>query len=162
MNSLEQGKNAMSPEETTSGNDVHYRSEEDRKMAWTRGNGVKHFMQMELDSCRDGLLWLIRYHNCAADICPEKEYPRRPLPIPPDYIENLQRRLEKPMNGILPPTLTMILKTYYLLPVRQAPVHPQQKVVSPYSQEEQLETSLEVQPDGMTGKHGEGECNSLE
>ena len=131
-------------------------------MAWMRGKGAKLFMQMELDNCRDELLWLIRCHNCAADNCPEKEHPRRPLPIPPDYINNLQRRLEKPLNVVLPPTLTMILKTYYLLPVRQAPVHPQQQVVSSYSQKEQLETQLEVQPDDMTGKHRDGECNPLE
>ena len=56
----------------------------------------------------------------------------------------------------------MILKTYFPLPVRQAPVDPQQQETSSCSQEEQSETSFEVQPDDMTGKHWDGEHNPLE
>ena len=63
------------------------------------------FMQMELKACRDEFDWLIKCHNFAADNCPEEEYPPRPLLIPPDYIDNFQRRLGTAMNGILPPTL---------------------------------------------------------
>ena len=56
----------------------------------------------------------------------------------------------------------MILKTYNYLPVHQAPVHPQQQEIPSCSQEEQLETSLEVQPEDMTDKHQDGEHNPLE
>ena len=71
MNFFEQGGNAMSTDETISGDDVHYWSEEGRKMAWMREKRIKFLMQMELDNCRNELVWLIRRHNCAADNCPE-------------------------------------------------------------------------------------------
>ena len=61
------------------------------------------------------------------------------------------------MKGILPPTLKMVLKTYY-----QAPVLPQQQEISSCSQEQQLETSFEVQPDDMTGKYRDRDHNPLE
>ena len=32
--------------------------------------------------------------------CSEEEHPARPLPIPPDYIDNLQSRLVKVKKGI--------------------------------------------------------------
>ena len=51
------------------------------------------------------------------------------MPIPPGYIRNLENRLRKATKGILPPTLEMIIKTYYPLTVRQAPVHPQQQKI---------------------------------
>ena len=86
-------------------------------------------MQMELDNCRNRLGWLIRCRNCSVDNCPEDEYSPRPLPIPPDYIDNFLRRLGKALKGILPPTLKMILKTYYPLPARQVPVHLQQQKI---------------------------------
>ena len=66
------------------------------------------------------------------------------------------------MKGILPPTLKMILKTYYPLPVRQAPVYLQQQEKLSCQQEEQLETSLEVHPDDIAGKHRDGEHKPLE
>ena len=97
-------------------------------------------MQMELEACLDEVNWMIRCHNCAAFDCPQEEYPPRSLRIPPDYIDNLQSRLVKVKKGILPPTLKMILKTYYHLPARQAPV-----------------TSPAVQPDDMRGRHRDGE-----
>ena len=120
-------------------------------MTWMRETRIRSFTQMELDNCRNELVWLLRCFNCAADSCPEEEYPPRPLPIPPGYIDNLQRRLSKVMKGILPPTLKIILKTYYPLPVHQAPVHPQQQEIPSCSQEEQLSTTLKVQPDDLTG-----------
>ena len=195
MNFFEQGKeNAMIPEGTISGDDVHYWSEEDRKMAWMREKRITLFMQMELDNCRNELVCLIRCHNCAAESCPEREYSPMPLPISPHYIDSLQKRLFKAMKGIyilLPPTLKMVLNTYYPLPARQAPVHPQQQRISscppspmpctkPDSlrddqtkissfeaqedgrEEEQVEASLEVQSDDLTGKHRDGERNLLE
>ena len=114
-----------------------------------------------------------------------------PLPIPPGNTKHLERRMEKAVKGILPPTFKVFLKTYYSLPARQALVHPKHSEISPFSQspmpytkpkslgdghtksasfeaqadgwnEEQLETFLTVQPDGMTGKHRDGEQNPLE
>ena len=67
-------------------------------------------MQMELKTCCDEY-WLIICHICAAYNCSEKEYPPRPLPIPSDYIDNLQSGLVRVKKGILPPTLKMIIKT---------------------------------------------------
>ena len=55
MNLFEQGENVMNPENTITGDDVHYCSEEDRKMAWMREKRIKVFMHMELDNCRIGL-----------------------------------------------------------------------------------------------------------
>ena len=92
-----------------------------------RENRIEHYRQMELDDCRNKLVWLIRCHDCAVDNYPAEEYPPRLLPIPPDYIDNLQGKMSKAMKGILPLTLEMIIKTYYPLPARQAPVHPQQQ-----------------------------------
>ena len=87
---------------------------------------------------------MTRCHNCATNNCSEEEYLARPLPIPPDYIDNLQSRLVKVEKRSLPPTLKMILKAYYL-PARQA-----------------LVTSPAVQPDDMMGRHRDGEHNRLE
>ena len=100
---------------------------------------------MELKACLGEVDWMIRCHNCAAFNCPQEEYPPRPLPSPPDYIDNLQSRLVKVKKGILPPTLKMIIKTYYHLPAQQAPV------ISPT-----------VQPDDMMERHRDGEHNPLE
>ena len=113
-------------------------------MAWKRKTRIGTFMQMELEAYLDEVDWLIRCHNCAANNCPEEEYPPRPLPILPDYIDNLQCRLVKIKEDVLPPTLKMILKTYYYLPAHQAPV-----------------PSPAVQPDDMMGRHRDGEYNPL-
>ena len=64
---------------------------------------------------------MIRCHNCEALNCSQEEYPVRPLPIPPNYIDNLQSRLIEVKHGVLPPTLKMILETYYHPPARPAP-----------------------------------------
>ena len=114
-------------------------------------------MQKELEAGSDELDCLMRWHNCAAFICPAEECPPRSLPIPPNYIENLQSRLGKVMKGILPSTLNIIPKTYY-----QAPIHSQQQEISSCSQEEQLKTSIEGQPDDMMGRYRDGEHNPLE
>ena len=89
--------------------------------------------------------WLIRCPNCAANNCPEEEYPSRPLPIPLDYMKILQSRLVKVKKSILPPILKIILKTCYHLPAHRAPV-----------------TSPAVQPGDMIRRHRDGEHNSLE
>ena len=55
---------------------------------------IINFMQLELEACLEKLNWMIRWHNCEALNCPQKEYPARPLPIPaPSYIGILQSRL---------------------------------------------------------------------
>ena len=56
----------------------------------------------------------------------------------------------------------MILKTCYNLPAHQAPAQPQQQEVPSCPREEQLETSLKVQPDNMMGRHRDGKHNPLE
>ena len=117
---------------------------------------------MELKAYWEELDGLTRCHNCAAYNCAEEEYPPRPLPIAPDYIDHSQSRLGKVQKGILPSTVKMILKTYYHLPAHRAPVHPQQQEIPSCPQEEQLKTSLAVQPDDMTGRHRDGEHNPLE
>ena len=62
------------------------------------------------------------------------------------------------MKGILKPTLKMILKAYY-----QAPVCSQQQEIPSCSQEEQLETSLGVQPDDIiVGRYRDVKHNPLE
>ena len=130
MNFFEQGRNAMNPEGTISGDDFHDCSEECRKMTLVREKRIKLFMQMKLERCSNELGWLIRRHDCTVDNCLEENYPPMPLPIPPGYTENLERRMRKAMNGILPSTLKMLIKTYYSLPARQAPVYPQQQKIS--------------------------------
>ena len=114
-------------------------------MARMRETRIKTFMQMELEACLDEVDWMIRCHNRTAFNCPQEEYPLKPLPIPSDYIDNLLSILVKVKKGILPPTLKMILRTYYHLPARQEPV-----------------TSPAVQPDDMMGRHRNGEHNPLE
>ena len=86
---IEKGGNATTREETISGDDVHKWSEEDTKMAWMRETRTRTFMQMELEAYLDDTDWMIRFHNCEAFNCPQEEYQRRPLAIPPDYIDNL-------------------------------------------------------------------------
>ena len=120
-----------------------------------REKKTKIFMQIELDNCRIEVVWLIRCHNCAADNCPEEEYPLKPLHIPPVYMDNLKRRLGKAMDGILPLTLKLILKTYYPLTARQAPVHPQQQEISSAALWPDGETSgRAAQPAGATTSLG--------
>ena len=182
MNFFEQGENAVNPEETVFGDNVHYCLAEDRKMVWMREKIIMLFMRAELESCGNELGWLIRCHNCSVDNCSEENYPPRLLLIPPGYIETLERKLRKAIKGIFPPTLKIILKTHYPIPVRQAPVHPQQQKISPCSpsrmpcnmpeslrenqtnssyfgaqadgtKEEQIETLLKVESNDMMGKH---------
>ena len=82
---------------------------------------------------------MIRCHNCEALNCPQDEYPARRLPTPPsNYVDNLQSRPIKVQKGIYPPSLKMILNTYYHLPVRR----PTPKT--------------SVQPDDVIGGHRAG------
>ena len=59
---------------------------------------------------------MIRCHNCEALNRSQEEYPARPLPIPPNYIDDLHSRLIKVQQGVRPPTFEMILTTRYNLP----------------------------------------------
>ena len=52
MNFFEQGEDNLNPEETISGDGIHYCSEKNRKMAWMRQTRIKLFTQTELDNCR--------------------------------------------------------------------------------------------------------------
>ena len=105
--------------------DAQY-SEEYEKMLWMREAMIKTFMQLELEACQEEIAWMITCHNCEALNRPLEEYPARPLPIPPNYIDNLHSRLIKVQQGVLPPTLKMIMKTHYNLPPPTTPrtVHP--------------------------------------
>ena len=114
-------------------------------MVWMRETRIRTFMQLELEACLVEINWMIICHNCEALDCPQEEYPARPLPIPPDYIDNLQSRLIKVEKGMLPPTRKMILKTHYHLPARPAP-----------------KTSPTVQPDDVTGGHRDGQNSPRE
>ena len=105
--------------------DAHY-SEEYEKILWLREARIRTFMQFELEACQEEIVWMIRCHNCEALNRPLEEYPASPLPIPPNYIDNLHSRLINVQQGVLPPTLKMILKTRYILPSPTTPrtVHP--------------------------------------
>ena len=100
--------------------------EEYEKMLWMREAMIRTFMQLELEACQEEIAWMITCHNCEALNRPLEEYPARPLPIPPNYIDNLHSRLIKVQQGVLPPTLKMIMKTRYNLPPPTTPrtVHP--------------------------------------
>ena len=127
MNFFEQGGNAMNPEETISGNYVHWGSEEGRKITWMREMRIRPFMLIELENCRNELRWMIRRDKCIVDNCLEEDHAIMHLPVPPDYTENLERRMRTAAKGILPPTIKMILKTQYPVSACQAPIHPQQQ-----------------------------------
>ena len=90
--------------------------EEYEKMLWMREAMIRTFMQLELEACQEEIAWMITCHNCEALNRPLEEYPARPLPIPPNYIVYLHSRLIKVQQGVLPPTLNMIMKTHYDLP----------------------------------------------
>ena len=96
--------------------DAQSYSEEYCKILWMREARIRTFMQLELEACQEKIVWMIRCHNCEALNRPQEEYPARPLPIPPNYIDNLQSRLTKVQQGVLPPTLKTILETRCHLP----------------------------------------------
>ena len=123
-------------------------SEEYKQMTWMREARIRMIIQLELESCLEEINWNIRCHNCETLNCPQKEYPARPLPIPipPNYIVNLQSRSIKVRKEILPPTLKMSIRTYYPPPARPAP-----------------KTSRNiVQPDNTMGGHRDGENSPQE
>ena len=90
-------------ENNISEEDAQY-SKEYEKMVWMREARIR-FMQLELEACQEDVIWMIRCHNCEALNDPQQEYPARPLPIPPNYIDNFHSRLIKVQQGVLKPTL---------------------------------------------------------
>ena len=106
---IEKSENNISEE------DAQY-SEEYEKMLWMREARIRTFTQFELETYQEELVMMIKCHNCEALNRPQGEYPARPLPIPPKYIDNVHSRLVKVQQGVWPPTLKMILKTHYNLP----------------------------------------------
>ena len=84
-------------------------------MLWMREARIRTSTQLELEACQEEIVWMIKCHNCGALNRPQEEYPARPLPIPPNYINNLHSRLINVQQGVWS-TLKMILKTRYNLP----------------------------------------------
>ena len=109
-------------------------------MMRAREDGMRTFMQLELEACLEEVSWSIRCYNCEVLGCPQEEYPARLLPtLPPSYEDNLQSRLIMVQKGIFPASLKMILKSEYQLPVlRPVP-------------------EISVQPDSVIGEHRAGE-----
>ena len=146
---------------------------------WIRETRIILFMQMKLEVCSNELDWLIKCYLCAVNDYPKECCPPMPLPIPPGYHTNLRKRAEMAANDTLPPTLKMILKTYYPLPVSPHPDIPScsssRRSTEPESWgddqtesdylgaqadgrgEEQSEISLAVEPDDTPGKHQNAE-----
>ena len=69
--------------------DAQFYSEEEPKVVWLREVRIRTFMQLKLETYLEEINWIIRCHNCEALNCPQEEHPARPLPIPPNYIDNL-------------------------------------------------------------------------
>ena len=137
------------------------------------------FMQMKLEACRDESDWLTICYLCAVNNYPEEYCPSMPSPMPPGYHTNLEKRAHMAAKGILPPTLKMILKKYYPLPVSPHPEIPSCSSSLPCTEpessrddqtesdslgapidgpkEERSEIPLAVEPDGMMGKRRDGE-----
>ena len=181
MNFAEQGLNAK-------GTDVC--SEEKRKMVWMPETKIRFFMQMELEAYRKELDWLKQCYIRAVNDYPNEDCSPMPLLVPPGYHTYLRKRAEMAAKGILPPTLKIIRKMHYPLPVCQSPVlpHPESPPCSSLlpctepessgddrprvifseqqtvdgSKEGQSGVPLAVEPDDMTGKHRDGEQVQLE
>ena len=111
--------------------DAHYYSEGDTKMVRVREARIRTFMQLELETCLEEINWMVTCYNCEALNYPQEEYPARTLPIPPDYIDNLQSKLIKVNNGTLPPTLKTILKTIIIFQYDVQRQQPHQQQCSP-------------------------------
>ena len=112
-------------------------------MLWMREARIRTFMQLKLEACQEEIVWMIRCHNCKALNHPQEEYSARPLPIPPNYIDNLHSSLIKVQQRVWPSTLKIILKARYHLPT---------PTTSPRT----------VQPDDVMRGHRDGENRSQE
>ena len=87
-------------------------------MVRVREDRIRTFMKLELEACLEEVCWSIRCYNCMVLGCPQEEYPARLLPtLPPNYEDNLQKRLRRAQKGIFPASLKMILNSEYQLPV---------------------------------------------
>ena len=74
--------------------DAQY-SEEYVKTVWMRQARIRTFMQLELEACEEEIIGVIRCHNCEGLKRPQEQYPARPLPTRPNYIDNFQSKLIK-------------------------------------------------------------------
>ena len=112
MNYAEQGENAMSPEETNSGNkgiNVPIYSEEEETLSWMREMRIRLCTQVELEVYRNELDWLTKCHLCAVNDYPKEYCPPMPLPTPPGYHTNLEKGAQIAAKGIFSPTLMILL-----------------------------------------------------
>ena len=91
-------------------------------------------MLVELEKCRNELDWLLICSDRKVNNCPKEDYLPMPLPIPPDYVKNVERRVEIAKKDTLPPSDKMVLKKHFPLPARQTPVHPQHPEILSCSQ----------------------------
>ena len=99
-----------------------WRSEEIRKISWMREERRRNFRHMELGASQNETEWLFKYHDCIVNNIPEERWPPMPLPISPDYVQNLGRRAKMAIKGVLPTPLKMMLNTHY--PLRSQPLRP--------------------------------------
>ena len=58
-------------------------------MIWMREKRKKLFMCMELEACWNETERLFKCHDCIVNNIPEEYCPPMPLPVPPDYANNL-------------------------------------------------------------------------
>ena len=79
--------------------DAQY-SEEYEKVLWMREARIRTCMQRELEACQEEIVWMISCHNCETLNRPQEEDPASPLPIPPNYIDDLHSRLIKVQQGV--------------------------------------------------------------
>ena len=106
------------------------------KMVRACEDGIRTFMQLELEACLEEVRWSITCYNCEVLGCPQEEYPARLLPtLPPTYEDNLLNRLRRAQKGIFPASLKMILNSDYQLPVLRSV------------------SQVSVQPDSVTEEH---------
>ena len=111
------------------GTDVSICSEEERKLSCMGDTRIRRFMQMELEACMDEMDWLGRCYLSAVNDYLEENCPPMPLPVPPGYYINLEKRAQIAAKSILPPTLKIILKKYYPLLVHPRPSLPQPEIL---------------------------------
>ena len=72
--------------------------------------GCERREDMELEACWTETEWLVKCHDCIVNNIAEEHCPPMPLPIPPDYVHNLERS-EMAVKGILPPPLRYSTRT---------------------------------------------------
>ena len=113
------------------------------KMVRAREDGIRTFMQLELEACLEEVCWSIRCYNCEVIGCPQEECPATLLPtLPPNYEDNLQNRLRRAQKDIFPASLKIILNSEYQLTVLRS------------------KSQVSVQPDNVIGEHRAGKYST--